>query len=219
MGTRQVFEEEMAAVNQEILRMGVMVEEALHQAVESLVNKDGELARAVVAGDAAINQVEQEIEDRCIVLIAREQPVATDLRRLVTSLKIVTQLERMGDHALHVAKGTLRLLPETYMKPLIDIPRMAEIGIGMIRDVLTAFLDNNAERAREVASRDHLVDELHNQVMREVFTYMMENTKNIPQSISLLFISRFLERVGDHVTNICEWVVYGATGERVELNQ
>jgi phosphate transport system protein len=196
-----------------------MVEEALRQAVESLVNKDGELARAVVAGDAAINQVEQEIEDRCIVLIAREQPVATDLRKLITSLKIVTQLERMGDHALHVAKGTLRLLPETYMKPLIDIPRMAEIGIGMIRDVLTAFLDNNAERAREVASRDHLVDELHNQVMREVFTYMMENTKNIPQSISLLFISRFLERVGDHVTNICEWVVYSATGERVELNE
>jgi phosphate transport system protein len=219
MGTRQAFEEGLAALNQEILRMGVMVEEALRRAVESLVNKDGELARAVVAGDAAINQVEQEIEDRCIVLIAREQPVATDLRKLITSLKIVTQLERMGDHALHVAKGTLRLLPETYMKPLIDIPRMAEIGIGMIRDVLTAFLDNNAERAREVASRDHLVDELHNQVMREVFTYMMENTKNIPQSISLLFISRFLERVGDHVTNICEWVVYSATGERVELNQ
>jgi phosphate transport system protein len=219
MGTRQAFEEGLAALNQEILRMGVMVEEALRQAVESLVNKDGELARAVVAGDAAINQVEQEIEDRCIVLIAREQPVATDLRKLITSLKIVTQLERMGDHALHVAKGTLRLLPETYMKPLIDIPRMAEIGIGMIRDVLTAFLDNDAERAREVASRDHLVDELHNQVMREVFTYMMENTKNIPQSISLLFISRFLERVGDHVTNICEWVVYSATGERVELNQ
>jgi len=219
MGTRQVFEEEMAAVNQEILRMGVMVEEALHQAVKSLVNKDGELARAVVAGDAAINQVEQEIEDRCIVLIAREQPVATDLRRLVTSLKIVTQLERMGDHALHVARGTLRLLPEAYMKPLIDIPRMAEVGINMIRDVLTAFLDNDAERAREVASRDRLVDELHNQVMREVFTYMMENSKFISQSISLLFISRFLERVGDHVTNICEWVVYGATGERVELNQ
>jgi len=219
MGTRQVFEEEMAAVNQEILRMGVMVEEALHQAVKSLVNKDGELARAVVAGDAAINQVEQEIEDRCIVLIAREQPVATDLRRLVTSLKIVTQLERMGDHALHVARGTLRLLPEAYMKPLIDIPRMAEVGINMIRDVLTAFLDNDAERAREVASRDRLVDELHNQVMREVFTYMMENSKFISQSISLLFISRFLERVGDHVTNICEWVVYSATGERVELNQ
>jgi phosphate transport system protein len=219
MGTRQAFEEGLAALNQEILRMGVMVEEALRRAVESLVNKDGELARAVVAGDAAINQVEQEIEDRCIVLIAREQPVATDLRKLITSLKIVTQLERMGDHALHVAKGTLRLLPETYMKPLIDIPRMAEIGIGMIRDVLTAFLDNDAERAREVAQRDQQVDELHNQVMREVFTYMMENSKYISQSISLLFISRFLERVGDHVTNICEWVVYGATGERVELNQ
>jgi phosphate transport system protein len=218
MGTRQVFAEELSALHQEILRMGVMVEEALRRAVESLVRKDGELARAVVAGDAAINRMEQEIEERCVVLIAREQPVATDLRKLVTSLKIVTQLERMGDHALHVAKGTLRLLPETYMKPLIDIPRMAELGIGMIRDVLTAFLDNDAERAREVAQRDQQIDELHTQVMREVFTYMMENTSFISQSISLLFISRFLERVGDHVTNICEWVVYSATGERVELN-
>ena len=218
MGTRQAFEEEMAAVNQEILRMGVMVEEALHRAVESLVNKDGELARAVVAGDAAINQMEQEIEERCVVLIAREQPVATDLRKLVTSLKIVTQLERMGDHALHVAKGTLRILPEAYMKPIIDIPRMAGIGIGMIRDVLSAFLANDAALAREVARRDQEIDELHNQVMREVFTYMMQDPKYISQSISLLFISRFLERVGDHVTNICEWVVYSATGERVELN-
>jgi phosphate transport system protein len=218
MGTRQVFEQEMAAVNQEILRMGVMVEEALHRAIESLVNRNAELARVVVAEDAAINRLEQEIEDRCVVLIAREQPVASDLRKLVTSLKIVTQLERMGDHALHVAKGTLRLLPETYMKPLIDIPRMAELGIGMIRDVLTAFLDNDATRACEVARRDQEIDELHNQVMREVFTYMIENPKFISQSISLLFISRFLERVGDHVTNICEWVVYGATGERVELN-
>jgi phosphate transport system protein len=219
MGTRQAFEEGLDAVNKEILRMGVMVEEALRRAVESLVNKDGELARAVVAGDAAINQMEQEIEDRCIVLIAREQPVATDLRRLVTLLKVVTQLERMGDHALHVAKGTLRLLPETYMKPLIDIPRMAELAIGMIRDVLTALLNLDAALAREVAQRDRLVDDLHDQVMREVFTYMMENSRFISQSISLLFISRFIERVGDHVTNICEWVVYSATGEHVELNQ
>ncbi len=219
MGTRQAFEEGLDAVNKEILRMGVMVEEALRRAVESLVNKDGELARAVVAGDAAINQMEQEIEDRCIVLIAREQPVATDLRRLVTLLKVVTQLERMGDHALHVAKGTLRLLPETYMKPLIDIPRMAELAIGMIRDVLSALLNLDAALAREVAQRDRLVDDLHDQVMREVFTYMMENSRFISQSISLLFISRFIERVGDHVTNICEWVVYSATGEHVELNQ
>jgi phosphate transport system protein len=218
MGTRQVFEEELAAVNQEILRMGVMVEEALRRAIESLVDKDEAKARAVVDGDSAINRLEQDIEDRCIVLIAREQPVASDLRRLITSLKIVTQLERMGDHALHVAKGTLRLLPETYMKPLIDIPRMAEIGIGMVRDVLTAFLENDAERAREVAKRDQLMDDLHTQVMRELFTYMMESNRYVTQSISLLFVSRFLERVGDHVTNICEWVVYSATGERVELN-
>jgi phosphate transport system protein len=219
MSTRQGFEEELAAVNQEILRMGVMVEEALQRALESLVDQDEAKAREVIRGDEAVNRLEQEIEDRCVVLIAREQPVATDLRKLVTSLKIVTQLERMGDHALHVAKGTLRLLPEPYMKPLIDIPRMAELGIGMIQDVLTAFLDNDAQRAREVARRDQEIDDLHEQVMRELFTYMMGDSKHISQSISLLFISRFLERVGDHVTNICEWVVYAATGERVELNQ
>jgi len=218
MGTRQAFEEEMHSVNQEILRMGVMVEEALQRAVSSLVDRDAELARAVVAEDAHINALEQEIEERCVVLIAREQPVATDLRKLVTGLKIVTQLERMGDHALHVAKGALRILPEPYMKPLLDIPRMAQIGIGMIRDVLSAFLTNDAPLARGVALRDREIDALHNQVMREVFTYMMENNKYISQAISLLFISRFLERVGDHVTNICEWVVYSATGERVELN-
>ncbi len=199
--------------------MGVMVEEALRRAVASLVNRDAEMARAVVADDLNINRLEQEIEDRCVVLIAREQPVATDLRRLVTGLKIVTQLERMGDHALHVAKGTLRILPEAYMKPMIDIPRMAEVGIGMIREALSAFLANDAQAARQVALRDQEIDELHEQVMREVFTFMMQDPKYIPQSISLLFISRFLERVGDHVTNICEWVVYSATGERVELNQ
>jgi phosphate transport system protein len=125
----------------------------------------------------------------------------------------------MGDHALHVAKGTLRLLPETYMKPLIDIPRMGELAIGMIRDVLSALLNLDAGLAREVAQRDRQVDDLHNQVIREVFTYMIENSRFISQSISLLFISRFIERVGDHVTNICEWVVYSATGEHVELNQ
>jgi phosphate transport system protein len=112
----------------------------------------------------------------------------------------------------------LRILPEAYMKPMIDIPRMAEVGIGMIREALSAFLANDAQAARQVALRDQEIDELHEQVMREVFTFMMQDPKFIPQSISLLFISRFLERVGDHVTNICEWVVYGATGERVELN-
>jgi len=218
MGTRQGFEEGLAAVNQEILRMSVMVEEALRRAIESLVAKDEVKAREVVAGDEAINRLEQAIEERVVVLIAREQPVATDLRRLVTCLEVVAQLERMGDHAQHVARGTLRLLPEPYMKPLIDIPRMAELLIVMIREALTAFLDNDEARARWVALRDREVDGLHEQVMREVFTYMMQDSRLIPQSISLLFISRFLERIGDHVTNICEWVVYGATGERVELN-
>lgn len=218
MSTRRSFEEQLDLLNQEILRMGVLVEEALRKAIDSLVGKDLELAQRVVEEDKAINRMQQQIEDQCIALIAREQPVASDLRRLITGLKIVTQLERIGDHALHVAKGTLRLAGQTYMKKLVDIPRIAEIGIGMTRDALTAFLNHDAELAREVAGRDQAVDDLHDQVIRELFTYMMENTKYISQAITFLFISRFLERVADHVTNICEWVVYSVTGEHVELN-
>jgi len=219
MGIRQSFAEQLELLNQDILKMGVLVEEALHKAIDSLVNKNEELAQRVVAEDEAINAMQNEIEDKCIVLIAKEQPVASDLRHLITGLKIVTQLERMGDHAQHVAKATLRLAGTSYMKPLIDIPRMAELCVGMIREVLTAFLRGDAQKAREAARCDAQIDELHNQVMREVFTYMMENTKYISQSITFLFVSRFLERIGDHVTNICEWVVYDVTGEHVELNQ
>jgi phosphate transport system protein len=218
MGTRQAFEEGLTAISQDILRMAVMVEEALARAIESLVERSEGKARDVVAGDEAINRLEQAVQERCVVLMAREQPVATDLRRLVACLEIASQLERMGDHAQHVARGTLRILPEPYMKPLVDIPRMSQLIISMLREAISALLDNDAARARAVAPGDRDVDNLHEQVMRELFTYMMEDTGRVAQAISLLFVSRFLERMGDHVTNICEWVVYGATGERVELN-
>ena len=199
--------------------MGTLVEEAIRRSMQALKERDLELARKVIDEDEAINHMELSIQDKCIVLIATEQPVAGDLRGLITIIKIVTQLERMGDHALHIAKGALRLADETYMKKLIDLPRMADCAIRMIHDVLTAFMDGDQEKAIAVAAMDDEIDELHDQVMRECLTYMMQDPKNIPQATSFLFISRFLERLGDHVTNISEWICFNITGKHRELNQ
>ena len=219
MEIRQRFLESLHGINQEVLKMGTLVEEAIRKSMQALKNQDVDLANQVIEEDNVINQLELSIQDRCIVLIATEQPVAGDLRGLITIIKIVTQLERMGDHALHVANGAIRLADERYMKKLIDLPRMAECAIRMIHEVLTAFMNNDEEKAMAVAGMDDEIDELHNQVMRECLTYMMEDPKNIPQATSFLFISRFLERLGDHVTNISEWICYNITGIHRELNQ
>lgn len=205
-------------LDQEIIKMGTLVQEAIGKAVQCLLNQDVSMANQIIEDDKHINSKEDEIEDRCTLLIAKEQPVAGDLRHIITALKIITELERMGDHAAHIAKAVIRLADEVYMKPLIDIPRMAAIGSGMIRDVLTAFIEGDVKKASEVAKRDDEIDSLHEQVSREVFTYMMENPKYIKQSSNLIFISRYLERLGDHATNICERIVYDSTGEHVELN-
>jgi len=199
--------------------MGTLVEESIRKAMKSLVDKDVDLARRVIDEDDAINQLEIEIQDDCVALIATEQPVAGDLRTIITSIKITTQLERMGDHARHVARTAVELSDQTYMKKLIDIPRMAEIVSRMLRDVLTAYVNNDASTAARVSEMDDQVDELHDQVLREVMTYMMEDPRNISQAISLLFVSRFVERLGDHVTNIAEWICYNASGRHVELNK
>ena len=219
METRQKYLESLSSINQEVLKMGTLVEEAIRKSTRALRDKDVELANRVVSEDRVINQMELSIQDKCIVLIATEQPVAGDLRGLITIIKIVTQLERMGDHALHVAKGALRLANESYMKKIIDLPRMGECAIRMIHEALTAFMNNDEEAAIAVAEMDDEIDELHNQVMRECLTYMMQDPKYIPQATTLLFISRFLERIGDHVTNISEWICYNITGRHRELNQ
>ena len=219
METRKRYTENLAAINREVLKMGTLVEEAIRKSMQALREKDLELAKRVIDEDKVINQMELSIQDDCIALIATEQPVAGDLRGLITIIKIVTQLERMGDHAVHVAKGVLRLAGETYMKKLLDLPRMADCAIRMIHEVLTAFMNNDQQRALEVAEMDDEIDELHNQVMRECLTFMMQDPKYIPQATAFLFISRFLERLGDHVTNISEWICYNITGKHRELNQ
>ncbi|MDA3941761.1 MAG: phosphate signaling complex protein PhoU [Spirochaetia bacterium] len=220
MEIRVNFNEKLSKLNDEIIKMGVLVEEALDKAMDSLINLDEDLANQVIAEDEFVNNLEINIEDHCILLIAREQPVASDLRYLVTALKISTQLERMGDHAVHIAKGTIRLKSNngTDSIPLFGMQEMAGRVKSMLQRVLTAYVQCDAEEAKNIALLDAEVDRIHDEVIREVFSKFMSTSNDQQKATTLLFIDRFLERFGDHITNICEWIVYSVTGEHVELD-
>ena len=216
--TRQSYNQELEALRQEISDMGTRVEQAIDQAVASLVARDFELARSVMAGDDAIDDMENEIEDKCIVLIARQQPLARDLRIISTGLKITTDLERVGDHAFDIAKITLSIGNEPLIKPLIDIPRMSAMAQKMLNDSLVAYINLDITLAEQVCADDDAVDDLYSQMFRELLTYMMEDPTTIKQATQLLFVARYLERVADHATNIAEWVIYLVTGQRMRKN-
>jgi len=213
--TRQSYNQELEALRQKILEMGTRVEQAIDQAVSSLVKKDFEMARRVMDGDDYIDNLESEIEDKCIVLIARQQPLARDLRIISTGLKITTDLERVGDHAFDIAKITLEIGDEILIKPLVDIPRVSAMAQKMLSDSLVAYINLDITLAEQVCADDDAVDDLYAQMFRELLTYMMEDPTTIKQATQLLFVARYLERVADHATNIAEWVIYLATGQRM----
>lgn len=213
--TRQGYNQELEALRQEILQMGHMVVRAIEEAVFSLSTQDRALARKVMEGDDAIDGLEIDIEDKCMVLIARQQPLARDLRIIGTGLKITTDLERMGDHAYDIAKITLKIADEPLIKPLMDIPRMAKLAQKMLQDSLEAYTTLNVAQSEEVCQADDAVDSLYHQVVRELLTYMMEKPATISQATQILFVARYLERIADHATNIAEWTIYLATGERL----
>ncbi|MBL7005836.1 MAG: phosphate signaling complex protein PhoU [Spirochaetia bacterium] len=218
MNLRQHLLNRISDLDRNILNLGIYVNEALKKAVAALKTNDLDMAGEVIEEDARINALEMSIQDDIILLIAKEQPVAGDLRHVITSFKIIAQLERMGDHAVHIAKETIKIGKTEYIKPLIDIPRMAEIGLEMLKGALDAFIASDADAACEIAGRDDLVDKLRDQVNRELLTYMLEDSRSINQINSFMFVTRWLERYADHVTNICEWIIYDATGKHVELN-
>ena len=212
---RQNFDQDLETLRQDLVRMGEIVQVSIKDAVDALVKRDKDLARRVMEGDDVIDRMQVEIEDRCISLIARQQPVATDLRILGTGLKITTDLERIGDHAFDIAKIVLLIGDEPLIKPLVDIPRMAEISQQMLKDSLQAYLKLDIELAEQVCRADDMVDKLYHQVFRELLTYMLEDAKKIKQATQLIFVARYLERIADHSTNVAEWVIYLATGERL----
>lgn len=215
---RTALNREESRIKDDILRMGSMVESAIDRAVAALKQRDAALAQQVIDDDKTINQMRFKIEDACLVLIATQQPTAGDLRSIVASTHIAVELERMADHATGIAKITLRMLDQPLLKPLIDVPIMANVVKEMTRGALDAFLKADVALARQVATRDDEVDELYQQIFRELLTYMLEDPKNISRATFLLWVAHNLERIGDRATNLCERTIFVATGQLRELN-
>jgi phosphate transport system protein len=218
MQTRVHFIEELSRLNHDVLAMGTRVEESLRKALEALKGQNVELAREVKASDELVNALQIKIEDQAAVLIATQQPVARDLRELVTVFKVTDNLERAGDHAVHLAKAAIRLSGEPPFRQVEGLGRMAEIGCEMIRGAVDAYLNQSAEDARKVASADDAIDAERKQLVREVLELMRERPEQVERASRLLTASSFLERLGDHMTNICEAVVFMVEGRHVELN-
>jgi len=205
---RHHFENELQALRNQLLTMGGLVEQRVHRAVHALVHRGEEDAQRIIASDKEINDLQMEIDDRCLKLLATQTPLAVDLRLITSAMKINADLERVGDQAVNIAENALVLLPQPPLKPLIDIPRMATIAEKMIRDALDAFVKKDAELARDVLRRDDEVDNLKDQVFRELLTYMMADPGTIQRALALILISRNLERIADHATNIAEDVIF-----------
>ncbi|MEG0133269.1 MAG: phosphate signaling complex protein PhoU [Clostridium sp.] len=216
--TRNGFDFKLEQLHQELIKMGNSVEKQIKDSVEALRNKDKDLAEFVIENDDVIDKYEVEIEDKCIKLMATEQPLAVDLRKIFITTKIITDLERMGDHAVDIAKIAVKLIDEEYIKELVDIPKMAELVQIMIREALNVYVTGNVDRAYEVCKMDDEVDDLFKVILNELLVIMRENSNVINQASQFLFVSKFLERMADHTTNICEWTVYLETGEKLNLN-
>ena len=205
---RHHFEDDLQLLKQRLLGMGGLVEERVHQAIVALMERREDAAERVIAGDREVNDLQIEIDDRCIKLLALQQPMATDLRLITAAMTINADLERIGDQAVNIAETALRLLPQPPLKPLIDIPRMAENAEAMTRDALDAFVRKDAALARRVLARDDEVDQLKDQVFRVLLTYMMADPGTIERALGLILISRNLERIADHATNVAEDVIF-----------
>ena len=202
------FHEELESLKQTLLAMGGLVEEQIRQVMRALVERDDALAQSVVERDQQVNAYDIEVDETCVNLLALHQPTAGDLRFITTAMKIVTDLERMGDQAVNIAQRVLELNQEPQLKPYIDLPRMAEKAQRMVKESLDAFVARDTELARRVCAEDAEVDAIKEQIFRELLTFMMEDPRTIPRAIRLILISRFLERLADHATNIAEMVIY-----------
>ena len=218
MEIRTTFRKRLRDIQDELLAMGGMVEKALSRSTEALKKRDLKLANQIIADDQKINEKRFDIEETCIQLIATQQPMAGDLRTLISVLSIISELERIGDHAEGIAKIVVMIGDEPPLKPLIDIPRMTEKTIDMLHRSLDAFLNGDENTARAIAAEDDEVDELYNQVYRELVSYMVEDPKTITRATRLLWVAHNLERCADRVTNICERIVFTVTGKMCEIN-
>lgn len=216
--TRTAFERQLAEIQEDMLVLASMVDSAIERSIQALKDRDTDLAHQIIADDLKINRRRYDTEEKCLELMATQQPLASDLRTIVAVLHIIVDLERMGDHAEGIAKVVLMLADEPQLKPYIDIPRMAEVASRMLMSSLEAFKHRDAARARAICNQDDEVDALYDQVYRELLTYMIHDPKTIERATHLTWVAHNLERIADRVTNICERVVYLVEGKIEELN-
>ncbi len=206
-------EQELEKLKQRILAMGGLVEDAIRKSMKALVERDRDLAIQVIDGDAIVNNYDVEIEEECIKFLALWQPTGSILRFVTTAIKITTDLERMGDLAVDICERAMELLDEPPLKPYIDLPRMAESAQKMLKDSLDAFVQKDADLAMTVCEADDFVDNLNQQIFNELLIYMLKDPRNISRAVRLTYITKYLERVADHATNIAEMVVFLVKGK------
>lgn len=216
---RNRFDRQLKELNNEMIEMGAMIEAAIEKAVSALVNQDVEKAKEAVKGDDVINHQEKNIENLCLKLLLQQQPVARDLRQISAALKMVTDMERIGDHAADISEITIALASQPYVKKLEHIQEMAKETMQMIVKAVDAFVEKDKEKAISVMQQDDVVDDLFDTVKKELIGLIHENPENGEQAADLLMVAKYFERIGDHATNISEWVVFSITGIHKELNE
>ena len=209
------FHDELDTLKQTLLAMGGLVEDQIRRVMRALLERDDALAHDVIERDRQVNQYDVEVDEKCVELLALHQPAASDLRFITTAMKIVTDLERIGDQAVNIAQRALELHQEPQLKPYVDLPRMAEMAQRMVKESLDAFVARDTALARAVCAGDEAVDALKEQIFRELLTFMMSDPRTIPRALRLILISRFMERVADHATHIAEMVIYMVEGKMV----
>lgn len=209
------FDHDLEELKERLLWMASLAERAVHQAVQAVFQKDEASAKRVLDEEKAINEMQIEIDDRVMQLVALQQPMAVDLRFILSASRINNDLERIGDQAVNVAQSAMRILRHPQVKPYVDLPRMSELAEGMVRDSLNALVHRDAELAKSVLIRDDQVDNLRDQIFRELLTYMMENSAVVFPAFELVLVTKNLERIGDHATNIAEDVIYMVAGRDV----
>lgn len=214
---RHSFDKELEQLHESMVRMAGLVEESIENSILALKKQDIELAKKVYQSDDEVDELEGKIEKICINLIARQQPLAKDLRTISSALKIITDMERIADHASDIAELTIRMADMKYIKPLIDIPQMAELAKKMVIKSMDSYIKQDIDLAKEVCDSDDAVDDLFSKIVLELINIMKNNPETVEQATDFMFIVKYLERIGDHATNIAEWVVFNVTGAHGHL--
>ncbi|TCT15689.1 PhoU-like phosphate uptake regulator [Natranaerovirga pectinivora] len=212
MPIRQEFIKELDKLHKNVVKMGTIIEKSIDDVIEALVKQDVKLANDIIDRDDEIDELENHIEQECIMLIARQQPIASDLRKIASVMKIITDLERIADHCADISKYTIKLANESYVKPLVHIPEMAKKVKEMVRETIDVYIKSDLEGAKRIIEKDDEIDHYFSMLVKELSELMISKPEVVPQCINFIFIVKYLERMGDHSTNIAEWIQYIVTG-------